>query len=54
MLIDTRFQEKFKWMPSEGQLRSQFWYFKKSAVSAAKSGFQSKMCFPMKSPGSVF
>ena len=22
--------EKFKWVPSEGQLRSQFWYFKRS------------------------
>jgi hypothetical protein len=26
-----KFQEKFKWMPSEGQFRSQYWYFKKSA-----------------------
>jgi len=29
-----RFQEKFKWTPTEGQLRSQFWYFKRSSVSA--------------------
>ena len=29
-----RFQEKFKWTPSEGQLRSQFWYFTRSSVSA--------------------
>lgn len=26
------FQEKFSWLPSEGQLRSQHWYFKKSAA----------------------
>ena len=25
-----KFMEKFKWVPSEGQLRSQFWYFKRS------------------------
>ena len=27
----SRFQDKFKWTPTEGQLRSQYWYFKKSA-----------------------
>jgi len=34
MLMVGRFQEKFKWTPTEGQLRSQFWYFKRSSVSA--------------------
>jgi hypothetical protein len=31
MFLMSRFQDKFKWMPTEGQLRSQYWYFKKSA-----------------------
>jgi hypothetical protein len=31
MFLMSRFQDKFKWTPTEGQLRSQYWYFKKSA-----------------------
>ncbi|PMD46085.1 hypothetical protein L207DRAFT_523522 [Hyaloscypha variabilis F] len=31
-----KFQEKFKWTPTEGQLRSQFWYFKRSSSCKAR------------------
>jgi hypothetical protein len=31
MFLMSRFQDKFKWKPTEEQLRSQYWYFKKSA-----------------------
>lgn len=31
-----RFRNKFQWVPSEGQLRSHFWYFRRSGTEMRK------------------